>query len=140
MASAATIDYRNSCFEIANLSRIHGEPTFEAIRTLQKEILINAQCVHSDLGGGAHGHLGLVVAPRAYALHSNAPYRKPEHPGPLIIAAGTTLHMSNTLRDQHKERLRVFREVQGVEQALRQQIVSAIEPQYLEAFRSSDTG
>ena len=81
------------------------------------------------------------IFPREYALHSNAAYRKPEHPGPLIILAGTTLHMSNTLWDQHKERLRAFREVQGVEQALRQQIVSTIEPQYLEAFRNtSSTG
>ena len=45
-----------------------------------------------------------------------------------------TQHMTNTIIEQYKERLRVFRESQAVEQALRQQIVLAIEPQYLEAF------
>ena len=140
MTSAPSVDYRNNFFEIANLTRVHGEPTFESIRTLQREILINAQCVHSDLGGGAHGHLGLVLRPQEYGLHSNAAYRRPTHPGPLNVPAGTTNHMSNTLREQHRERVRVFREVEGIEQALRQQIVTAIEPQYLEAFRDTMTG
>ena len=140
MASTPSVDYRNNFFEIANLTRIHGEPTFESIRTLQHEILINAQCVHSDLGGGAHGHVGLVLRPQEYALHSNAAYRRPTHPGPLIVPAGTTNHMLNTLREQHRERVRVFQEVEGIKQALRQQIVTAIEPQYLEAFRDTMTG
>ncbi len=48
--------------------------------------------------------------------------------------------MSNTFREHHKERLRAFREAQAVEQAPRQQIVSAIEPQYLEAFQNTATG
>ena len=140
MTTAHSVDYRNNFFEITNLTRVHGEPSFESLRTLQRELLINAQCVHSDLGGGAHGHLGLVLSPQEYALHSNAAYRRPQHPGPLVIAPGTTLHMANTFRDQHRERIRVFREVQGVEQALRQQLVTAKEPQYLEAFRDTATG
>ena len=139
-SSTSFIDYRNTAFEIANLTKIHGEPTFESIRKLHREIIINAQCVHSDLGGGAHGHLGLVLTPQEYALHSNAAYRCPTHPGPLVIPAGTTQHMSGTMRDQHKERLRIFREVQGIDQALRQQLATAIEPTYLEALRDPTTG
>ena len=139
-STTSFIDYRNTAFEIANLTKIHGEPTFESIRTLQREININAQCVHSELGGGAHGYLGLVLTPQEYALHSNAAYRRPPHPGPLVIPAGTTQHMANTMREQHRERLRVFREVQGIDQALRQQIATAIEPQYLEAIRNTVTG
>ena len=86
------------------------------------------QWVHLDLSGGAHGHLGLVIAPREYALYSNAAYIKQAHPGPLVIPASTTNHMANTMQDQHKEQLRVFREVQGVKHALRTQIVTAIKP------------
>lgn len=82
--------------------------------------------VHSDLDGGAHGHLGLVLSPREYALHSNAAYNWPNHPSPPIIPAGTNLHLSKTLHDQHKECLQVFRKVQGVDQVLQQQIVTVI--------------
>ena len=140
MASPSTINFRNSAFEITNLTRIDGEPDFKSIRTLQQKLIINTQCVHSDLGGGAYGHLGLVISPEKYALHSDAAYRRPTHPGIIVILPGTTNHLANIYPEQHKERLRVFREVQAVEQALRQQIVTAIEPQYLDAFQDAATG
>ena len=63
-----TVDYRTTVFEYPNLTRIHGEPTFETIKKLYRELMINAQTVHSDLGGGAHGHLGLTLSPGRYAL------------------------------------------------------------------------
>ena len=42
-------------------------------------------------------------------------------------------------RDEHAEETRVFREVIGVERAIRQQLVTAIEPRYLHALRSLGT-
>ena len=135
-----TVDYRNTVFEHPTLTKIHGEPTFEGIRTIHQELMINAQTVHSDLGGGAHGHLGLVLSPRRYALLSNAAYNRPVHPGQLVIPAGNTIHMARTMRDQHNDRQRVFREMVGVENALKQQIVAAVEPQYIQALRDPVTG
>ena len=114
-----TVDYRNTVFEYPTLTKLHGEPTFEGVRLLHKELMVNSQTVHSDLGGGAHGHLGLVLSPRRYALISNAQYNRPQHPGQLVIPAGTTLHMARTMRDQHNERLRVFKEVTSVENILK---------------------
>ncbi len=102
--------------------------------TSNLSVAFNAQFIHSDLGGGAHGHLGLVISPQEYPMHSNAAYCQPIHPGPLVIPPGTTNHMTSTMREQHRERLRVFQEAEGVDQALRQQITTAIKPQYLEAF------
>ena len=134
------VDYRNTVFEHPNLTKIHGEPTFEGIRQLHKELMVNAQTVYSDLGGGAHGHLGLVLSPRRYSLISNADFVRPVHPGQLVIPAGTTMHMARTLKEQHTERLRVFRETTGVENSLKQQVVSAVEPQYIEALRNPTTG
>ena len=106
---------------------------------MHKELMVNSQTVHSDLGGGTHGHLGLVLSPGRYALISNAAYNRPAHPGQLVIPAGTTLHLARTMRDQHTERLRIFREVTSVENALKQQIVGAVEPQYLQALRDPTT-
>ena len=45
--------------------------------------------------------------------------------------------MASTMREQHRKHLCVFQEAEGVDQALRQQITSAIKPQYLEAFTFS---
>ena len=48
--------------------------------------------VVSDLGGGAHGHLGIVLNPVDYGLISVEPYVRTPHPGALNIPAGTALH------------------------------------------------
>ena len=44
------------------------------------------------------------------------------------------------MRDQHNERHRIFQEVTAVENALKKQIVGAVEPQYLQALQNSNTG
>ena len=134
------VDYRNTVFEHPTVTKIHGEPTFEGIRTIHKELMINAQTVYSDLGGGAHGHLGLVLSPRRYALLSNADYVRPQHPGQLVIPPGTTQHMVRTLKDQHEQRLKTFKEMTNVENSLKQQLVAAVEPQYIQALRDITTG
>ena len=69
-------DYCTTVFEHPTLTRIHGEPTFEeGIRILHKEVMVNVQTIHSELlGGGTHGHLGLVLLPQRYALLSSAAY------------------------------------------------------------------
>jgi hypothetical protein len=58
------------------------------------------------------------------------------HPGHrLVIPAGTTAVMATAMKDAHIEQIRLFREVQGVEKALIQQIVQAVEAPYLMALR-----
>jgi hypothetical protein len=47
--------------------------------------------------------------------------------------------MITTLKDAHNEQLRLFREVEGVEKALIQQIVKAIEPTYLASLRDRNS-
>ena len=65
--SASSINYRDTVFAHHDLTRIHGEPTFSALKLLTREVKANAMAVHSTLGGGAHGHLGLVLSPAQYA-------------------------------------------------------------------------
>ena len=55
------INYKDTIFERANLTPICGETTFEALHTLWKEIKANAKAVYSNIRGGAHVHLGLVI-------------------------------------------------------------------------------
>ena len=86
-----TVDYRTTVFKYPTLTKIHGEPTFEGVRQLHKEVMANAQTVYSELGGGSHGHLGLVLSPGRYVLISNAEYNRQNHPGQLVIPVGTDL-------------------------------------------------
>ena len=66
-------------------------------------------------------------------------FNNPTHPSQLVIIACTKQHLAHILKEQHTECVRVFREMLGVEQALRQQITSTIDPQYIEALQNPTT-
>ena len=135
MSAVSDINYKDNFFEKQELTKIVGEPTYETLQQLLRELKANARTVHSNLGGGTFGHLALVISPASYALISPTPFIRPTHPGQLTIPAGSTQHAARTLKDQHDENLRVFHEVEGVDRALKQQLVAAIEPTYLMAIR-----
>jgi hypothetical protein len=65
MMSILTVNYREIFFEYPDLTKIIGIPAFETLHLLNQGIKSNAITVHSNLGGGQHGHLGLVVSPTA---------------------------------------------------------------------------
>ena len=134
---SSDIDYKSTHFEYPALSKIHGPPLYETLTQFHNEIKANAASVPSTLGGGAHGHLGHVVPPAQYALPSNFLYIRPQHPPPFFIPPGTNAQVATMLRDNHIENLRQFRECIGVENALKQQLVTAIDSSWLKSMRNS---
>ena len=56
-----TIDYASSYFKCKTPTPIRGIPTHKALKRLKTELQANASSVESDLGGGNHGYLGLVL-------------------------------------------------------------------------------
>eukprot|EP00957_Ditylum_brightwellii_P132037 10067539-Ditylum_brightwellii.AAC.1 len=49
--------------------------------TLRNELQANSQAASTTLGGGRHGHIGLVMTPQDYALTSNTiAYIRPSQP------------------------------------------------------------
>ena len=109
----SNINYKDTHFERANLTPICGESNFETLHNLRNEIKANDKAVYSNLGGGAHGHLGLVLTESQYTLISYTPLVYPTHPVPLIILYGTTAHANSDIQIVHTEEVRLFREVMG---------------------------
>jgi uncharacterized coiled-coil protein SlyX len=139
-AYGSTIDYRNTYFEYTDLTKIHGAPTAENLLRMQRELRANASSVYSDLAGGEHGHLFLVLTDVQIGIVApNQQYDRPQHPGPLVIPDGQTAAQIQAQRDTHTEKVRSFREVNAVEAALIQQINKAIDTPYLDALRNSFT-
>jgi hypothetical protein len=138
--SIAAINYRETFFPVKDLTRIIGIPTYETLHTMHIELKTNSTSVHSNLGGGQFGHLGLVISPARYAMESNAPYVRPAHPGTLVIAAADTRHAQDAHERTYKEQLRTFHETRNVEIALIQQIVSAVDGQYISPMKNRNTG
>jgi hypothetical protein len=137
--SASSTNYRETVFAHHDLTQIQGEPTFSDLKLLTREIKANAMAVHSTLGGGAHGHLGLVLTPAQYATLSPTPFVRPVFPASLVVPAGTTAVASANMERLYKEQLRQFREVMGVENALKQQLTKAVDSDFLDAIRDPVT-
>ena len=68
------INYEDTLFKRANLTLICGKPTFETLHKFWKEIKANAKSVYSNLGGGAHDNLGLVLTDVQYSLIYPTPF------------------------------------------------------------------
>ena len=56
------IDKIVALFEQKELTPVHDRPTFRSLTTIKGELCANAGRVRSTLGGGRHGHLGLVLS------------------------------------------------------------------------------
>jgi hypothetical protein len=59
------------------LPKIDNEPTFEDIQVTNRLVNANAISVPSMAGGGAHGHLGIIMTQVEYAAISATPWVEP---------------------------------------------------------------
>ena len=135
MTTSVTVDYKNSIFEYPVLTKINARPTYPSLKTIKNELKANAGKVQCELGGGANGHLGLVLTDAEYALVSPTAYVRPVHPGP-VVPVGATQILNTNLRAQYNEELRLFREANAVEEALVKQLSDALPPHYLKGYRN----
>ena len=121
---AININYKETLFKRDNLTPIRGELTFETFHKLWNEIKSNAKAIYSNIGGVAHGHLGLVLTNVQYALIYPTPFVYPNHPD--------NFNMQIT----HTKEVCLFLEVTGMEQYICQKIVGTVEVDYLADIRS----
>ena len=138
--STSITNYREVYFAHEDIIKISGEPSYATLKTLQNQLKANAASVPSILGGGANGHLGLVLAPDKYSKISNIPFNRPYHPGLLDIPIGTERAESERITNAHRQQLEIYNTVQAVEKTLLQQIVKAVETVYLESLKNANTG
>lgn len=115
-------------------------PTAASIRLLCQELYANAQSVESKLGGGGHGHLGMLMPDPEYTQLSlnGAAYILPNKP-PVPIYAGTA-----TQRDQQKEDYKAeteaYNEARYLQHQLQQQLLQAVPKIYIAELASSKVG
>ena len=73
-------DYAASYFKYKTPTPIQGAPTNKTLERLKQELRANASSVESDLGGGDHGYLGLVLTDAKYATVTATPFVPPTYP------------------------------------------------------------
>ena len=126
------IDYAASYFKYKTPTPIRREPTNKALKRLQTELQANASSIETDLGGGNHGYLALVLTDEQYAqIPHTQPFVAPQYPPPLIVLSTATPIEALELKERHAERKRLYLECKNVEKALLRHIQEAIEEKYI---------
>jgi hypothetical protein len=132
MTADATTTYN---FPHPSLTTVEGKPTATSLLRLRKEIYANARSVHSDLGGGSNGYLGLVMPSVQYTLRTMIPFTAPVHPGALPVHAQGTTGPVITARDRlYDKRDRNYKEYLTVLEALRSLLMQAVERTYYQVL------
>jgi hypothetical protein len=89
-------------FPHPELTRIVGRRDAQSIKLLRKELYANAMIVPASRGGGANGHLGLLMPNAPYFLRAGEHYIAPNAPGVQ------TAHLPNATSAQILEANRQF--------------------------------
>jgi hypothetical protein len=104
------------------------------VTLLEKELITISATIPTTLGGGNHGHAGLIVEPTKYlAMTSRTAFAIPGNPGiyPAGLAANAAAGMRAREESMHKELIAQYEILKEVEQALKDIIIEAIKGDFL---------
>ena len=123
-------------FEHKTLDKIYGEPDTKSLQKLFKQLKRNARSVTSPLGGGQYGHLFMVIPDEEWRnLPGTTPVISPTDPGPFRLEGRLTAAEIAVHQKAHEEAKKKYNKYQALHRVLRNQLVSAIEPCYLDPIR-----
>lgn len=120
-------DYRKR----GGVTKIHGYPTAQDINRLKVELCVIAVDEPTSLGGGRHGHLGMILEENEYLAYSNhIPFINPTNPG-LFPTTPMTEETLNRAWAEHDERVREFTVYYAMNIVLKNKILEAVDEDYL---------
>jgi hypothetical protein len=125
-----------------SVTKIHGQPKDQDITTLKKELIAIAASIPTTLGGGNHGHAGLIVDATKYLTMTGVAFAIPPNPGiyPAGLAANAAAGIRARAEAEHKEEVAQYEILKGVEQALKDIILEAVENDYLMEIEDETLG
>lgn len=138
----------NTIFPHPVLTPINETPTQASLKILRQEIYANARAVHSLRGGGAHGHLALVISAAKYlaltvAAHGapGTPFVVPLAPGAAPVhPAGATGNVITEINRQFAEDKREHALYLHTEAALKKLILQAVPRTFTEILCDDEMG
>ena len=143
--TSTDIDKVVALFEKKQLTAIRDRPTFRTLTIIKGELCANAGRIRSTLGGGRHGHLGLVLSNDEYITSTTTadiaavPFVRPVQPIQPEILPTTANHVAVRLRMEYERDLRQYDLANNTEEALLAQLVDTIPPIYMQQYRDTTT-
>ena len=125
------------------LTKIHGQPTSHDLTNLEKEIISILANIPTTLGGGNHGHVGVIMDPTDYStMTGGIDFVNPANPG--IYPTGLTLNAAAGTRAReeaiHKELIAQFETLEGVKLGTKDLILEAVDNEYLSEIEHDTLG
>jgi hypothetical protein len=111
------------------VTKIHGQPTNQDLTILEKELIAILANIPKTLGGGNHGHAGIIIEPARYLLMmGGVAFVNPAIPGayPANVPANAAARVQARAEAEHKEFVREYNTLQGVVQATKDIILKAV--------------
>ena len=141
MTSLTSTESILNAFPYQTIPKIVGTPTYETITESIALLKANAASIQTELGGGRLGFLALTVSPAVYATLSATAFAVPANPGPFPppLAGNPTGAQIQAANRNHVEALRIFRLYTNVQNALKQQLLTAVDDIYIRALRHRHT-
>jgi hypothetical protein len=129
-------------FPHPELTKIKGKPTAITVKLLQKEVYANTRAVHCTHGGGTNGYLGITMSAETYTSRiPGQPFIAPDHLGAQPVhALNATAAQITVVNRQYDAQLEDFRQYERVRQAIRQQILLAVDATYHDVLSHDDFG
>ena len=97
---------------------------------MKSDLFVNATVIPTTLGGGQHGHIGLVMKNQLYHILSSTAFVIPNDPDSLPvfnpIMTYTAVHQDAIIRE-HKEQRRLYDTITNVDLTLKKQLIEAVE-------------
>lgn len=117
------------------LTRVTGKPTIHSLKNVKKELFANAHSVYSLRGSGQHGHVILVLTDAAHQTLTGQNFVAPVHPGAqAVLPQNGTARTIAEAKDAHAHALKEFNTYNQLDQALKAQLIAAVEPKYIESL------
>jgi hypothetical protein len=89
--TASTPDELIAGFPHSSLPKVTGEPMFEDLKVIRRLLNTHAMSVSLYVGGGHHGHLGIIMSNEEYFSIAAYVFPAPSNPGaPAEVVAGMT--------------------------------------------------
>jgi hypothetical protein len=122
-------------FPHKTIPTIVGQPTYEAIRDMHLKMNENCIAVHSNLGNGQLGHLGISVTPAVYDTLSATPFVAPVNPGAApVFPNGAQGPQIENIRRIFEEEQSIFNTYQNVQKAISALMIGAVDEIYFQAL------
>eukprot|EP00957_Ditylum_brightwellii_P021248 1602629-Ditylum_brightwellii.AAC.1 len=139
MASQAvpTVEETTTIFPQPTILTMSGQSICDEINTIHKMLMGNISLINTDLGGGAHGLIELVVAAHQHQQLTISIFTPPVHSGtnPPIMHPFMLAHKLEAPKEHYHCSLHQYKTCMNMDKALKTQLCFAFDDQYTNTMR-----